>query len=183
MCKKEVTVADRFDDREPSWRRYETGADRYDYGRERFGQWGIYGRRSDYEREGYWAEPTWRGYAYEREALGRAPWNIPGPYTGVGPQGYQRSDERIHEDVCERLTHHGQIDASNIQVNVDSGEVTLEGTVDSRQAKRAAEDMADSVMGVRNVHNRLRVSQGQEDQQGLRENLEDLGERIRESLT
>jgi hypothetical protein len=80
-----------------------------------------------------------------------------GPYAGRGPQGYQRSNERIHEDVCDLLTRHGQIDASGVNVRVDHGEVTLEGTVHSRHEKRLAEDLAEDLPGVREVHNRLRV--------------------------
>lgn len=85
------------------------------------------------------------------------PWAVPGPFTGRGPEGYQRSGEAIREDVCERLTRHGRLDASGIRVQVDGGEVTLEGTVDSRAAKRMAEDAAETVAGVRDVHNRLRI--------------------------
>jgi hypothetical protein len=84
-------------------------------------------------------------------------WTAPGPYTGRGPQGYERSEAAILEDVCERLTWHGQVDASSITVRVEQGEVVLEGEVDSRAAKRMAEDAADSVAGVHDVHNRLRV--------------------------
>ena len=72
----------------------------------------------------------------------------------------KRSDARIEEDACERLTHHGMLDASGIQVQVNSGEVTLTGTVESRQAKRMAEDILDTISGVRDVNNQLRV-QGQ----------------------
>jgi osmotically-inducible protein OsmY len=88
-------------------------------------------------------------------------WMIPGPMSGRGPEGYQRSDERIKEDVCERLSHHGQLDASKVRINVQNGEVTLEGEVESRGAKRMAEDAVDSVSGVRDVHNQLRVQQGE----------------------
>jgi hypothetical protein len=63
--------------------------------------------------------------------------------------------------VCERLTQHGQLDASNIQIDVKDGEVTLRGSVDQRQAKRMAEDAAESVSGVRDVRNDLRVKQEQ----------------------
>lgn len=84
-------------------------------------------------------------------------WAVPGPYTGRGPQDYRRSESAIREEVCERLTRHGQVDASGINVRVENGEVVLEGDVDSRAAKRMAEDAADSVSGVRDVHNRLRV--------------------------
>jgi hypothetical protein len=93
-------------------------------------------------------------------------WLIPGPHTGRGPQGYQRSDQRIEEDVCERLSQHGQLDASGIQVAVNNGEVTLNGIVDSRQDKRMAEDMLDAIPGVKDIHNQLRVEQGQTGPQG-----------------
>jgi len=84
-----------------------------------------------------------------------------GPHSGRGPQGYQRSDGRIEEDVCEHLTHHGMLDATGIRVQVENGEVTLTGTVESRQAKRLAEDILDSISGVRDVHNQLRVQHNQ----------------------
>ena len=80
-----------------------------------------------------------------------------GPHSGRGPQGYQRSDARIEEDVCEHLTHHGMLDATGIQVQVENGEVTLTGTVESRQAKRLAEDILEGISGVKDIHNQLRV--------------------------
>jgi len=80
-----------------------------------------------------------------------------GEHYGRGPQGYKRSDERIKEDINDRLTWHGNVDATNIQVNVKSGEVTLEGTVSDRYQKRMAEDVAEQVAGVNDVQNRLRV--------------------------
>jgi osmotically-inducible protein OsmY len=79
-------------------------------------------------------------------------------HTGRGPRNYQRSDDRIEEDVNEALTRHPGLDASEIDVKVQNGEVTLTGTVDSRQDKRMAEDAAESCPGVRDVHNQLRVS-------------------------
>jgi hypothetical protein len=82
-----------------------------------------------------------------------------GPHAGKGPQGYQRSNERIHEDVCEALTRHSHVDASNIRVRVENGEITLEGTVGSRHEKRLAEEAVENLSGVRDVHNHLRVGQ------------------------
>src|SRR5687768_12261341 len=35
-----------------------------------------------------------------------------GQYYGVAPKGYKRSDERIHEEVCEVLSMDSEIDAS-----------------------------------------------------------------------
>jgi len=84
-----------------------------------------------------------------------------GRHSGRGPKGWQRSDDRIREDVNERLTDHPHIDASDIEVQVQNGEVTLSGTVDDRQAKRLAEDITESVSGVREVHNQIRVHQGE----------------------
>lgn len=100
-----------------------------------------------------------------REGVESFTWDVPGPYTGRGPKGYSRSDERIHEDVCERLSAHGAIDAREIELRVENGEVTLEGTVENRRTKRLAEAIADTVRGVEDVHNRLRLRRHAEDRQ------------------
>ena len=78
-------------------------------------------------------------------------------YRGRGPKNYRRSDARIHEEVNERLTDHPGIDASDIEVSVENGEVSLNGSVDGRRSKRLAEDIAESCTGVVDVHNRLRI--------------------------
>ena len=79
-------------------------------------------------------------------------------YRGLGPKGYRRSDERIHEDVCEALTEDADLDPSSVEVSVDAGEVTLSGTVSSRHDKRQAEGIAERVIGVRDIHNHLRIA-------------------------
>lgn len=80
-------------------------------------------------------------------------------HRGRGPKGYKRSDERITEDINDRLSDDSYIDASDIEVSVKDGEVTLSGTVNDRNAKRRAEDIAESVSGVGNVENRIRMKQ------------------------
>jgi osmotically-inducible protein OsmY len=80
-----------------------------------------------------------------------------GGHYGKGPKGYRRSDERIREDVSDRLADAWDLDASEIEVSVQDCEVTLTGTVDSREEKRRAEDLAEEVSGVRHVQNNLRV--------------------------
>jgi hypothetical protein len=80
-------------------------------------------------------------------------------YRGVGPQNWQRDDARIREDICELMTEDDELDASGIEVTVQGAEVTLSGSVASRSDKRRAEDLAEQVSGVRDVHNRLQVSQ------------------------
>jgi osmotically-inducible protein OsmY len=84
-------------------------------------------------------------------------WIVTGPYTGRGPSGWRRSDERISEDVNESLERSDRVDATNITVSVEQGEVTLSGTVNSRLEKRLAEDLAERCAGVTNVRNNLRV--------------------------
>jgi osmotically-inducible protein OsmY len=78
-------------------------------------------------------------------------------YAGKGPRGYQRNDQRIHEDICDRLTDDPRIDASDIEVTVNGGEVTLTGSVRTREEKRFAEDLAERLSGVREVNNNLKV--------------------------
>lgn len=83
-------------------------------------------------------------------------------FRGRGPKGYRRSDERIREDVNDRLTDHQYLDASDIDVSVKEGEVTLSGKVFDRTDKRLAEDVAESVTGVKNVQNNLRTDKNWE---------------------
>ncbi len=111
---------------------------------------------------GYEGEGFARGYA-DLEGHPDRGWNIGSgsdreSYRGRGPKNYQRSDERIREDVCERLTMDHDVDASDIEVTVREGIVTLDGTVRQRHAKRIAEDICESVRGVRDVQNNIRVT-------------------------
>jgi len=144
-------MSDRYDPRE-RWR-WEEEREREDQGLESEGRFSRHG-----------GDPRWGtgGLSVPRRTA-RLPIVAPrrveprGPYVGYGPRGYHRTDERIHEDVCERLTEHGDIDATDVEVNVSAGEVMLSGTVATRAQKRLAEDISDAVLGVTEVHNRLRV--------------------------
>jgi hypothetical protein len=93
------------------------------------------GGRFDYAPDVY-------GIDYRRRAYERQP--IRGGNVGRGPRGYTRSDQRILEDVSDRLTEDWYIDASDIEVSVSNAEVTLAGSVDSRDDKRRAEDLAEA---------------------------------------
>jgi osmotically-inducible protein OsmY len=128
-----------------------------------------YGRGSrEQDERGFWDRATdevssWFGDD-EAERRRRQDDHRSGDWTGQshrgrGPKGYTRSDDRIQEDVCERLSHDHHVDASEIEVSVSGREVTLSGTVDSRDARRRAEDIAESVSGVTHVQNNLRVQQ------------------------
>lgn len=106
----------------------------------------------DYARDGGWSGAG-RHEDYARE-------HVPArtSYRGRGPKNWRRSDERIRETVNELLTEHDGIDATDVDVKVENGEVTLEGMVGSRWEKRLAEDIAAGCHGVHDVHNRLRVA-------------------------
>ncbi len=80
-----------------------------------------------------------------------------GSHSGKGPKGYRRSDERINEDVCESLSRNSEIDASEIDVSVAQGIVTLDGTVESRHIKRLAENIINDLSGVVDINNNLRI--------------------------
>ncbi|MGE0447860.1 MAG: BON domain-containing protein [Vicinamibacterales bacterium] len=81
-------------------------------------------------------------------------------YAGMGPRGYRRSDQRMLEDVCDRLTDDPRVNASDIEVKCHEGVVTLTGSVTSREEKRHAEDVVESVTGIQDVQNNLRVQSG-----------------------
>ncbi len=78
-------------------------------------------------------------------------------HRGRGPKNYSRSDDRIRDDINDKLTDDGWLDASDVDVTVKDREVTLSGTVSDRNAKRRAEDVAEGVSGVSHVQNNLRV--------------------------
>lgn len=63
----------------------------------------------------------------------------------------------IREAVCEALTAREDIDASNIDVTVTGGEVTLSGTVEDERTKRIAEAAATQCSGVTDVSNQLTI--------------------------
>lgn len=103
-----------------------------------------------------------RTSSYDSTFGGRSPRS----FAGRGPKNYRRSDDRIREDVNEELTRNPDIDATDIEVRVEAGTVTLSGQVDSRHAKRLAEDVCESITGVQEVDNQLRVQRAGSEPRG-----------------
>ncbi|QRK11391.1 BON domain-containing protein [Archangium violaceum] len=103
---------------------------------------GLYGRRDHNERG-----PIERLGDRFREGLRK---------LGKAPKAYTRSDDRIREDVYDRLMH-GWVNAEHVEVQVKNGEVTLTGLVEERRDKRIIEDIIEDVLGVKDVHNQLKV--------------------------
>ena len=121
--------------------------------------YGGYGTREEGAYGGDEERGTWGGSGYQGSGYG----GNPGGPLARPPRGYQRSDERIREDICDTVIRLG-IDAGEVDIQVESCEVTLTGTVDNRQDKRRLEDLAESVYGVKHVHNQLRVEEQQRGQ-------------------
>lgn len=100
------------------------------------------------------------GQRYSSDYSREARWSDDRGHRGRGPKDYKRSDARISDDAHQRLTDDSWLDASNINVSVSGGEVTLSGTVENREAKHRAERCVEDIPGVRHVQNNLRIDQG-----------------------
>ncbi|WP_437332143.1 BON domain-containing protein [Sorangium sp. So ce394] len=87
-----------------------------------------------------------------------------GGSRGRPPKGYKRSDERIREDICDQISDHPDLDASDVEVKVQNGEVVLTGTVRERRFKHQLETLAERISGVTDVRNEIRLYR--EQQQG-----------------
>jgi osmotically-inducible protein OsmY len=156
------------------------------YGSQAYGSGQAYGGRGygrqDYEHQGYGGQTYGRDQEQDRGRAGQSEFtgrNEPlqrvtegeadhhgmwsnlgrGEHRGRGPKNYTRSDDRIREDVNDRLSDDAWLDATEVDVTVKSCEVTLNGTVNSRDDRRRAEDLAEQVSGVKHVQNNLRVEQ------------------------
>lgn len=80
-----------------------------------------------------------------------------GSMAGKGPEGDGQPDDRIRDNVRHRLAEDPELDGISVEVAVENGEVTLSGTVDTRAARRRAEELIRSVSGIRHLQNGLRV--------------------------
>ena len=133
------------------------------YGEPDHGHRRDYGRQDRDNERGWWDRASdevasWMG---DEGAERRRRADELRSHRGRGPRGYTRSDERIRDDINDRLTDDWVLDASDIEVTVSNGEVTLSGTIGNRSDKRRAEDLAEDVSGVRHVQNNLRVRETQ----------------------
>jgi hypothetical protein len=78
-------------------------------------------------------------------------------HLGDGRAEPARSDADVEVDVTSALRRRDDLDASDIEITVRQGKVTLDGTVADRREKRIAREVCESVAGVRDVHNRLKI--------------------------
>jgi len=134
-------------------------------------RYGGHGRPSGEGNFSGYEEGGTHGYGQHLHSTGHAPgpWSDsgrteagrdgrPGSYRGRGPKGYTRSDERLREDICERLSEDDRVDASDVSVTCTNGVVTLEGTVPERAMKHRIEDLVDACHGVKDIQNHIAVT-------------------------
>jgi hypothetical protein len=111
------------------------------------------------------ALPGQSGYGYGGYGQSGHPFGPGYPGGGYrarrGPKGYKRSDERLKEDISERLMQSPYIDATEVTVEVQNGKVTLEGSVSERRMRHLIEDIVDDCPGVEDIDNRVRVARGE----------------------
>lgn len=81
-----------------------------------------------------------------------------------GPKGYTRSDERVKEDLCERLTDAYDLEVENVTIEVKDGKVSISGTVPERHMKHRIEDIASTCSGVKDVENNVRVARSSDNE-------------------
>jgi hypothetical protein len=157
----------RFDEGEIGQRRYGAASQQFapgGYGPRMYGQ----------DQYGWieYDEPRYVGSLYRGERFGEEPyreheWQRSKERPGLiaklyarGPKGYTRSDERIEDDISERLWRAEHIDSREVTVVVENGVVKLTGTVPERWMRHEIEDIVDSCMGVKDIENNVRVLSG-----------------------
>ena len=124
----------------------------------RQGDWGRHSTGSGSGARGqeglnFPGEQTWGEEQYRRERQAEQ--------RGSGDRRVsqrRRPDETLSRELQEILTADPELDATDIEVQVEGGAVTLMGTVDSSDARLLAEELVESVTGVREVHNQLKVA-------------------------
>ena len=79
-----------------------------------------------------------------------------------GPRSRRKSDESLRQEIREILTGDPELEVTDIEVEVEGGAVTMRGAVVDSEARLLAEELVESLAGVREVHNRLRVEREEE---------------------
>jgi hypothetical protein len=125
--------------RQGDWARHSTGATSGARGREGMAQ----------SQRGTWGDDQSRRERRE-EQRGSAG-------DGGRPRPRRKTDDSLAREIHEILTTDPELDATDVEVVVEGGAVTLSGEVEHPDAKLLAEELTESVSGVRLVHNRLVV--------------------------
>ena len=81
----------------------------------------------------------------------------PTGHRGKGPRNHARSDAGLQAHVSELLTEHDEIDASNLDVHVADGAITLTGTLDDGHMRGKLDELLGGIAGVRAIHMSIAV--------------------------
>ena len=95
-----------------------------------------------------------------RSRFGRDHWEQQPPQVAENqkePIGWSRPDEQIKEDASNILWRNQKIDATEIEVTVNNGILSLNGKVNSVEAKKEAEFCVKGVTGVIEVQNNINL--------------------------
>jgi|SRR5690606_26155481 len=157
-------IDDRFEQPSHGVRDFESEPS--DEWRENYGRGGPV-RSNEPERDWFFEQNVSRADAQQSivESVGAGPSMRGGThyarvsYRGRGPRGYRPSDERLRELICERLTDHPRIDASDIEVDVQSGIVHLSGTIPDPAMRQALMEVIGQIYGVAGVVDRIIVAE------------------------
>jgi hypothetical protein len=84
---------------------------------------------------------------------------IAGSPSSGDRRGRRQPDEALARDIEQVLTADPELDASGIEVEVQGGAVTLQGRVGNSDAKLLAGELVESMVGVREIDNRLSVDE------------------------
>lgn len=167
--KKHLKLVDRYDNDDYSrFAGPDYSDETFELGEEDFSQSPHTNKRDINIREsGTWTNPGVSGKSDEGETwVNQREYNQQTNFIGYGPKNYQRSDDRIYEEVCEALMRNRSVDATNIGVKVENGVVFLTGKVASRKMKKISELLVEDQPGVQDVRNELMVIKGSGDPKG-----------------
>lgn len=79
-------------------------------------------------------------------------------FKGRGPRNYRPSDDRIGERLCEVLTDHPEIDASDLTLEVECGIVKLQGSLSDEVMKDRVLAAIQNTHGVVGVVDQIQIS-------------------------
>jgi hypothetical protein len=101
------------------------------------------------------ASRAWGGYASDQGEPGDVE-ELETPVAGA-----PADSETVKAQVCEQLRDEAALDVRDLAVDVVNGEVVLQGSTGSEDARRRAEVIARGTPGVRSVRNELEIRTGE----------------------
>lgn len=74
-------------------------------------------------------------------------------------KNHRRTDVLIYEEVYEALLNDSVVDATDIEIKVEDGVVTLTGRVENRMMKKEAEICLEHITDIEDIFNLLTLSE------------------------